>query len=155
MGFSTLGLIISLAVLAPILLLVLFPPQTPPPVAHVPRALGWIERAGQALCLVVPAITQQGELAGWWAIPTFCGLGGYYALWARYLLTGREGATLYRPWWVVPVPMAALPVVVFLSAAAWLSNPWIAAAAVVLAVGHIPASGVIARALAPADNDNS
>lgn len=145
MGFSTLGLIVGLAVLAPNLLLVAFPPRMLPPTAHVPRPLGWIERAGQALCLVVPAITQPGKLAGGWAIPVFAGLAGYYALWARYLLTGRKGTTLYRPWWVVPVPMAILPVVVFLSAAAWLSNPWIAVAAVILAVGHIPASAIIAR----------
>jgi len=144
-GFSTLGLIVGLAVLAPNLLLVLFPPRTPPPTSHVPRPLGWIERAGQALCLVVPAITQPGVIAGWWAIPVLSGLAGYYALWARYLLSGRAGATLYRSWWVVPVPMAILPVAVFFSAAAWLSNPWIALAAAILAVGHIPASAIIAR----------
>lgn len=147
MGFSTLGLIVSLAVLAPNLLLVLFPPRTPPPRVHVPRLLGWIERAGQVLCMVLPAITEPGEIARWWAFPAFVGLAGYYALWARYLSTGREGATLYRPWWVVPVPMAILPVVVFLSTAAWLNNPWIALAALVLAVGHIPASAIFARAV--------
>ncbi|WP_348789181.1 hypothetical protein [Leifsonia sp. NPDC080035] len=144
MGFSPVGLIVGLAVLAPNLLLVLFPPRTPPPTAHVPRPLGWIERAGQALCLVVPAITQPGALAGWWAVPVFTALAGYYALWGRYLLAGREGMMLYRPWWVVPVPMAILPVVVFLSSAAWLSNPLIALAAGILAVGHIPASAIIA-----------
>ena len=147
MGFSPLGLIVGFAVLAPNLLLVLFPPRTPPPVAHVPLPLAWLERAGQALCLIVPAITQPGEVARWWAIPVFAGLAGYYALWARYLLTGRTGATLYRTWWVVPVPMAILPVVVFLSTAAWLSNPWIALAAAILAAGHIPASAIIARAV--------
>lgn len=45
--------------------------------------------------------------------------------------------------------MAILPVVVFLASAAWLSNPWIAAAAVILAVGHIPAALLIARARVP------
>lgn len=145
MGFSPLGLAVGLAVLAPNLLLVWFPPRVPVPQAHVPRLLGWIERAGQALCLVVPAITSHGELVGWWALPVFVALAGYYALWARYLFTGRVGATLYRPWWVVPVPMAILPVVAFLSTAAWLSNPWIAIAATILAVGHIPAALIIAR----------
>ncbi|WKU03792.1 hypothetical protein [Micromonospora sp. HUAS LYJ1] len=51
MEFSTLGLIIGLAVLAPNLLLVLFPPRTPPPAAYVPRLLGWIGRGGQTLCV--------------------------------------------------------------------------------------------------------
>lgn len=35
--------------------------------------------------------------------------------------------------------------VAFLSAAAWLSSPWITVAAATLAVGHIPASAIIAR----------
>lgn len=147
MGFSPWGLVVGLAVLAPNLLLVCLPPRVPVPTARVPRLLGWLERVGQALCLVVPAITQPGELAAWWAVPALVALAGYYALWARYVLTGRVGAALYRPWWAVPVPMAILPVVVFLSAAAWLSNPWVAVAAVVLAAGHIPASAIIARAV--------
>ncbi|QIZ99800.1 hypothetical protein [Leifsonia sp. PS1209] len=150
MGFSLLGLIMALAVLAPNLLLVWFPPLSPMPEARVPRLLGWLERAGQALCLVVPPITEPGELVGWWAVPALAALAGYYALWARYLATGRAGETLYRRWWVIPVPMAVLPVVVFLSTAAWLGNLWIAAAALVLAAGHIPASLIIARRVQPA-----
>lgn len=147
MGFSPLGLVVGLCVLAPNLLLVWFPPSVPAPAVHVPRLLGWLERAGQALCLVVPAITQPGQLIGWWAVPAVVALAGYYALWARYLLDGRAATALYRPWWVVPVPMAILPVLVFLSTAALLSNPWIAVAGVVLATGHIPASLIVARAV--------
>lgn len=146
MGFSPLGLVVSLAVLAPNLLLVRFPPRTPLPVAQVPRLLSWLERLGQALCITLPAITQPGEVIGWWALPALVALGGYYALWARYLGTGRVGAALYQSWWLIPVPMAILPVAAFLSAAAWLSNPWIAGAALILAAGHIPASVLVARA---------
>lgn len=72
------------------------------------------------------------------------GLLVYYALWVRYLQTGRRVAALY--WWRgIPIPMAILPVVVFLSAAGWLGSPWIAVAALVLAAGRIPVSWVIAR----------
>jgi hypothetical protein len=144
-GFSPIGLIVGLFVLAPNLLLIWFPPHVPLPFVRVPRLLGWLERAGQALCLVVPAITRPGEISGWWFVLVLVTLAGYCALWARYLLTGRMGATLYRPWWTVPVPMAILPVITFLGTAAWLSNPWIAISAVVLAAGHIPASAIIAR----------
>lgn len=146
MGFSPIGLIIGLAVLAPNVLLLWFPPATPMPSPRIPTLLSWLERAGQALCLVVPAITAPGVILGWWSVPAVAALLGYYALWARYLFTGRDQATLYRPWWVVPVPMAVLPVVVFFSTAGWLSNVWIAASAVILAAGHIPASLIIARA---------
>lgn len=145
MGFSPLGLAVSLAVFAPNLILAWFPPRTPLPAAKVPRALGWLERAGQVLCLVVPAITPAGVVVWWWAPFAMACLGVYYGLWARYLATGRSGDMLYRPLWRIPVPMAVLPVAVFLAAAGWLSNIWIAVAAMVLAAGHIPVAVIVAR----------
>ncbi|MFN3601791.1 MAG: hypothetical protein ACK4UY_10430 [Dietzia sp.] len=133
------GLGLSLAVLAPTLLLVRFPPREPLPRSSAPRPVRWIERVGQALCLVVPALSASGTVVWWWSVPAIVGLVAYYALWARYLATGRHAASLY--WWRrVPAPMAILPVVVFLASAGWLNSPWIAVAAVVLAVGHLPVS---------------
>lgn len=149
-GFSPLGLIVSLAVLTPNLLLVWLPPREPLPSAPVPRPIRWLERAGQACCIVVPAITTIGDTASWWALPAASALVGYYALWGRYLTTGRDPTTLYRDWRGLPVPMALLPVLVFLTSAAWLSNGWIALAALVLAAGHLPAATITARTLAPA-----
>jgi len=137
---------VSIAVLAPNLLLLVAPPRTPLPSARIPGVLAWLERAGQALCLVVPAITEPGELQWWGLAVVVVALAVYYGLWMRYLVGGRDGAALYLPLWRIPVPMAIAPVVAFLGAAVWLSNPWIAGAAVVLAMGHIPASVRIARA---------
>lgn len=147
MGFSGYGLAVGLAVLAPNLLLIRRPPVPPLPAVRVPLALTWLERAGQAACLVVPAITAPGMLTAGWVIPLVVALVAYYALWARYLLTDRSPAALYGPLWTAPVPMAILPVIVFFSAAAWLGNPWIAASAAALAAGHIPAALIIARAV--------
>jgi len=144
-GFSPLGLVVSLAVLAPNLLLVAFPPRTAISRVRIPLLLTVLERGGQALCLVVPAITEPGETRWWWAVPVAAAVSTYYALWGRYLMTGRIASALYRPLWRVPVPMAILPVVAFAAAAAWLGNGWIALAALVLAAGHIPASVLIAR----------
>lgn len=148
MGFSPLGLIVSVAVLAPNLLLLRFPPRPGYPRVAVPWPLTWLERGGQALCLVVPAITAPGRVEWAWAVVASGCLAAYYALWTRYLVTGRSVAALYRGSWRLPVPMAVLPVLVFLAAAAWLSNPWIAVAALALAAGHIPASALIARGVA-------
>lgn len=145
MGFSLFGLIIAVAVLAPNFLLLVFPPRGEMAPTTMPALLTWVERAGQALCLVVPVITEAGDLSWWWLLPVTLALGGYYALWGKYLLQGRSFADPYRPLWRVPVPMAILPILVFLFAAAWLSNPWVAGAAVVLAASHIPASLIIAR----------
>lgn len=99
------------------------------------------------MCLVVPAITEPGTIVHWWAAPTLVCLALYYALWGRYLLSGRTGAALYRPVWQVPVPMALLPVLVFLGAAAWLGNGWIAAVAVIFAIGHVPTALIAAKAV--------
>ncbi|WP_285027418.1 hypothetical protein [Plantibacter sp. ME-Dv--P-122b] len=144
MGFSLWGLVVGVAVLAPNLVLWWIPPSVAIPTTRAPRPLIWLERAGQALCLVVPTITAAGVLRWGWAIPALVALAGYYAMWGRYLLGGRDGTMLYQRWWWVPIPMAVLPVVVFFCAAAWLSNPWIAVAAAVLAAGHLPVSAMAA-----------
>lgn len=145
MRFSPLGLVVGLAVLAPNLLLVRFPPRTPLPPVDVPWPVRWLERAGQASCVAVPAATAPGPVVWWWAVPASLGLAAYYALWGRYLASGCSAAAMYRPVWGVPVPMAVLPVVVLLAAAGWLGNIWIAVAAAVLAAGHLP-TALAARA---------
>ena len=56
-------------VLAPNLLLLWPPPLGPNVVARVPRLLEGGERAGQALCLVVPAVTLPGTIVGGRGLP--------------------------------------------------------------------------------------
>lgn len=146
MGFSPWGLGISLAVLAPTFLLWVLPPRSPLPQPRVPGVLAVLERSGQALCLVVPAVTLPGAMSVWWAVPGGLALVAYYALWARYVVE-RTPDSLYRRTWALPVPMAALPVLVYLAASGLLGNPFIAASAVVLAAGHVPASLIIAKEL--------
>lgn len=148
MGFSPLGLAVSIAVLAPNLLLLVFPPRTRPPATEVPWPLSWLERGGQALCVVVPAITATGQPVWPVAAVVAAAIVAYYALWARYLTLDRSWAALYRPALGVPVPMAILPVVAFAATAVWLNAPWVAVAAGILAAGHIPSSAIIARRLA-------
>ncbi|WP_182526510.1 hypothetical protein [Nocardioides dongkuii] len=147
MAFSPAGLALSLAVLAPNLLMLRFPPRDPLPSVRAPRVVSGAERAGQALCLVVPAASTHGPTEPAWAALVAGCLAGYYGLWVRYLRGGRGGAALYEPVWGVPVPMAVLPVLAFLAASAWLGNPWIAVSAVVLAVGHVPAALLVGRAM--------
>jgi hypothetical protein len=146
-GFSFLGLMVAVAVLSPNLLLLRFPPRDGFPSVRVPSLLSGLERAGQGLCLVVPVITEPGLVRWGWIVVGAAGLAGYYALWVRYLATGRLSATLYGPAWRIPVPMAVLPVVVFLAAGFWLSNAWVIGSALVLAGGHVPASLIIARSM--------
>ena len=146
MGFSVLGLALSLAIFAPSLSLIWFPPRPALPTGAAPRPLTVLERAGQALCVTIPAITV-GASVGWWWFPLVAVLVlAYWALWVRFLVTGRRLEALFGPVWGVPAPMALLPVAAFLAGAAWLENPWVAIAAAVLAAGHIPSSLITARA---------
>jgi hypothetical protein len=145
-GFSPWGVVIAAAVLLPNLTLLVFPPRPALPQVRTSPAWVWLERSGQALCLTVPWITEPGELRWGWGGIALAALVAYGALWGRYLVSGCRREMLYRPWAWMPVPMAILPVLTFLAAAAWLSNPWVAAAAVVLAAGHIPVSFAMARA---------
>lgn len=153
MGFSPWGVGVSLAVLLPNLVLAWAPPRDGYPAAPVPLFLTSLERAGQALCLVIPAIVAPAPLRWWWMLPLIAALVGYYLLWMRYLTRGRTAGSLFEPVWRVPVPMAILPVIAFAAAAVWLGNPWLAAAALILGVGHIPASIIRARALAGTGTD--
>ncbi|MGG1910266.1 hypothetical protein AB1285_25750 [Microbacterium sp. NRRL B-14842] len=145
MGFSLLGLAVSLAIFLPNLLLIPFPPRAearePGGAPCAPR----VREGRQALCMTVPAITATGAIAWGWAVPVALAVLAYGALWIRYLRRGRPGSALFDTVFGIPVPMALAPVAAFLGTAAWLQNPWIALAAVVLAVGHIPTSLLAAR----------
>lgn len=144
MGFSVMGLVLSLVVLAPNLLLLWFPPRPQIGTVRVPRAFVMLERAGQALCMTVPAITV-GEPILWWFVPVAVFAIMYWALWVRFLATGRPLEALFGAVWGIPVPMALLPVLTFLAGAVWLTSPWVAISATVFAAGHIPTSMITAR----------
>ena len=147
MGFSPLGLVLSIALFAPSLLLMRFPPHPAPTGAGAPRRVVALERVGQVLCVTVPVITVGGDVRWWWALPVSLLVIGYWALWIRFVAGGCRLDLLFGPVWGVPVPMAVLPVAAFLAGSACLANPWMAVAALVLAAGHIPSSLFTARSL--------
>lgn len=147
MEFSPLGLVLSLAVLAPNLLLLVVPPRGAAPSPVVPLPLSVVERIAQGACVVVPAITPAGTLNTVAGIGAALAVGAYGAGWIRYASTGRRWSALYGSWGPIPVPMAVLPAVAFVLGGLWLSNPWVIGAGALLAAGHIPSAILIARAL--------
>jgi hypothetical protein len=141
------GGIVTLAVLAPNLLYLIYPPrQVRAARTDVPAVSRWIEileRAGQAACFVLPFFYQI-DLQRPLAIPLvgvlIIMLIIYYTGWARYLAQGRDTFLLFKPLWAIPLPMALAPVICFFAAAAQFSSAWLAVAAVWLAVGHLTVS---------------
>ncbi|MCW2287623.1 hypothetical protein EDF60_1461 [Leucobacter luti] len=146
MGFSWLGLAVSGSIMLPNLLLLVLPPRPPVPTVSVSAPLSWTERLGQALCVAVSVCTVPGSIALGWGVVLGVSVLGYWLLWARYV-RHRTPFALFGRVWGVPVPMAVLPVIAFLSTGLFLGAFWICAAAVVLAIGHIPVSLQRARAL--------
>lgn len=148
MGFSWVGLVFSLAMVTPSLIVVLFPPRERPSSspASVPRALTLLERIGQVTCLVIPPLTAslQPRIDLWLvlAATSYC---GYLGLWGRYILRGRNSVTLLRSWARIPIPLAVFPVLTFTFAAAWARSPWLAGATVILAAGHLPVTWIVAK----------
>jgi len=145
-GFSLAGLLVSLAILLPNLVLLVAPVHDMPgALPTLPPVIVWAERIGQAGCLVLPAITGGPAGLSPWAVLTALLIAVYWALWLRYLIAGRRFAQLYAPLGPIPVPMAVFPVAAFFAAAAWLLSWPLAVAAAVLAVGHITTALSIAR----------
>lgn len=151
MSFSVAGLLVGLAILLPSLLLLAFRARGTPRLPAESLVLTMLERGGQVGCLVLATITSDVLGSWWWGAAVIVCVLAYYGLWIRFFSTGRPFLALYAPLGPIPVPMAIFPVLAFLCCAAWLSNWWLAAAAVVLAFAHITASLRIAHALRDSD----
>ena len=148
MGFSLPGLLVALAVLAPSFLLLPFPPvDSPSPPPKTNAIAGVLERVGQVGCIVVAVIVTPVFGHPAWLVALVALVGLYYALWLRYLETGRHFSTLYSPLGPVPIPLALAPVLALVSASFWLQNWFLTATAAILGVGHIWVSAQVARAL--------
>lgn len=146
-GFSLSGLAVSLAILAPNLVLLWAPPRDHLPSPAIPPAVRALERVGQIGCLVLPAISgSNGPVNALLVMILLC-IGVYYGLWVRYLVAGRSVAQLFAPLGPVLVPMAVFPVLAFLIAALWLSSELLAVAGIALAVGHLGTAWRTARTL--------
>lgn len=144
MGFSFVGLTASLLVLLPNLVAVVAPPRDGFAEVALPRPLVWGERAAQAACLTVPALTA-GATDLRWAPAYLTALRLYCALWIRYLVRGRRLRTLYDTVFGVPVPMAVAPVVAFASIAGLVGSLPALVAAVALAATHLPVAWLTGR----------
>jgi len=139
MGFSGIGLLIAISILAPSCLLLIFPPASPHPSGNSGLLFTLLERAGQACCLLLLVFShdsfENAPVNATFVLMAAC-ITVYYGLWLRYLSRGRHITLLYDSLGPIPIPMAVFPVFAFGFAAIWGNSPWIGIATIVLAVGH-------------------
>jgi hypothetical protein len=139
------GWLISVLVLLPNLFWIIFPPRGAPAEERAERGrlyrlmevLEWIGRIGS---FVIPCFYRVEVPTGWQRaalVVMVLALLLYYAGWARYFLRGRDYRLLFEPFLGVPLPLAIGPIVYFLAAALLLRSWYMAAAALILAIGHL------------------
>ncbi|HVN56404.1 MAG TPA: hypothetical protein VMT46_18905 [Anaerolineaceae bacterium] len=139
------GWIITILVIVPNLIAIIYPPKNIPQDGQKSQMIGnmeILERIGQVACFAIPCLYRldgsnfKGIGMISLAVMVVC-LGLYYYGWGRYALSGRDFQLLFSPYLGLPLPMAVLPVAYFFAAAVLLRSPYLFAAAAVLAVGHI------------------
>ena len=139
------GGLVTIAILLPNLLWVLFPSRSKPAgeskPANSPNPIWQIlERVGQAGCFVLPFFYNLRVLAGsdvFVFVILLAAFLTYYVCWLRYFLKDRQQVWLYRNLGPLPLPLSICPVLYFLSASILFGSILLAAAAVIFAAGHI------------------
>jgi hypothetical protein len=109
-----------------------------------------VERVGQVGCFVIPFFYRLPRASDVNAVALAIMIGAlalYYAGWVRYLVLGREEELFHRSLLGIPLPMAVMPVIHFLSASVLLSSVWLMLAAVMLGVGHIAVTWLNSRSI--------
>ena len=142
------GGIIAFAVLLPNLIVIYFPPKSKPAI---------ILDRGSGLAHVIIVFERIGQI-GSFTLPFFyrlkwstmvdtaaiiimvCALIIYNAGWTRYLVKGRSEVLFYKSMLGIPLPMAILPVIYFISASVLLGSYWLMMSSILLGIGHITIS---------------
>lgn len=155
MAGSLIGALFALGALVPSFLVIFFPPRKRPGQLPVPEGpLTAMEYAGRAGCLLVCCFS--GDIFtphfGVWFWVSLVILAAYWALWVRFFASGRPFRALYAPLGPLPIPMAVLPVCLFLVMALWGHSIGLGLVALVLALGHVPSSWRIVQALKNLDD---
>ena len=143
LGFSYVGLIFLVMLMAPNLLWTKRQPQGYKDyVNHESKLLLAFERVGEALVTVLVLIVRDfnlSPLSPWslWLAGSFLLMVLYEVWWVRYFRSERTMADFYSSILGVPVAGATLPVIACLLLAVYGKNPLLFAAGVLLGVGHI------------------
>jgi len=143
-----LGGFITIAILLPNLLILFFPPIFKQVNVSSPRfrfihIMTVFERVGQIGSFTLPffyRINCSTTLDFVSLLTIIITLSFYYVCWARYLIEGRSEELFYKSALNIPLPMAVMPVIYFISASILLGSIWLMIFAILLGVGHITVS---------------
>jgi hypothetical protein len=137
--------LVSILILLPNLLWMVFPPHGKPesdPVQRdgLYRVMEILEWVGRIAAFVIPFfyridVQSTGQVAS--LVVMALALLLYYAGWARYFTRGRSYALLFEPLLGIPIPLAISPIVYLLAASVLLGSWYLALAAVTLGIGHL------------------
>ena len=150
-----LGGIIAIAIILPNLLVVFYPPNVT--LANVSvrvdglsQVMNIFERVGQIGSFTIPFFYQlkcSTNLETTMLIIMSGALVLYYAGWTQYLVKGRNEVLFYKSMLGIPLPMAIMPVVYFISASVLLRSGWLLISAILLGTGHITISWQYSRSI--------
>jgi hypothetical protein len=104
--------------------------------------LAILERIGEVTVTCLVRIFSDFNIRGWspwswWLIASFSVMVLYELYWIRYFRSPRTMSDQYGPFFGIPIPGASLPVLAFILLAVYGCNPILAAATVVLGIGHL------------------
>ena len=140
-GFSYVGLIYLMMLYVPNILWARMQPEGYDPSGEN-RILVILERIGEVAVTCLVLIFSDFNIRGWspwswWLIASFSAMVLYELYWIRYFRSPRTMADQYGPFLGIPIPGASLPVLAFILLAIYGCNPVLAAATVVLGIGHL------------------
>jgi hypothetical protein len=137
--------LVSILILLPNLLWMVFPPHGKPEgdVVHrdgLHKMMEILEWVGRIAALLVPffyRIDVQSTRQIVSLVVMALALLLYYAGWTRYITRGRSYALLFEPLLGMPIPLAISPIVYLLAASVLLGSWYLALATVLLGIGHL------------------
>ena len=142
--FSLWGFLTVIFILLPNFLFVFFTPQNIPQIKPCKNIFTIFEKTGRFWVLVFISIKigtfefgfNSKEIFIIWMFTTLFLVLCYWLLWVRYILKGRQFKNLFDKV-IIPVPMAVLPVLVFLVTCIFTLNIMILIFAILFAIGHM------------------
>lgn len=143
-SFSWVGLVVFVLPMLINIAYAVFPPvgetASSKPAARWLEIVENISRIAYLLALVLLVSEKPLTVRSVWFYMGIAFLVLYYVVWIRYFVGGRDVALLGRPFLFVPMPLAVLPVLYFLCAAAWMSNLPAAVIMVIFGAAHLAVS---------------